>query len=159
MNPVQSKHFREQIRILERKLGLLKKNNGSCCAHGERSSRRRYQGGIVNDLRGPRHLAPRRTLRWTPRAIVRVLLRIRARPREAHGGGRARARARRNRPLRHVGRRRASPSARGRHVVRRLVDNDLLFTDDRFSHEHIGFMLTLNSFKRLMDLSTCIVNH
>ncbi|MBP8031740.1 MAG: MarR family transcriptional regulator [Acetobacterium sp.] len=32
MNPVQSKHFREQIRILERKLGLLKKNNGSCCA-------------------------------------------------------------------------------------------------------------------------------
>ena len=32
MNPVQSKHFREQIRILERKLRLLKKNNGSCCA-------------------------------------------------------------------------------------------------------------------------------
>ena len=32
MNPVQSKHFREQLRILERKLGLLKKNNGSCCA-------------------------------------------------------------------------------------------------------------------------------
>ena len=32
MNPVQSKHFREQIRILERKLGLLKKNNGRCCA-------------------------------------------------------------------------------------------------------------------------------
>ncbi|MDO9492213.1 MarR family winged helix-turn-helix transcriptional regulator [Acetobacterium sp.] len=26
------KQFREQIRILERKLGLLKKNNGSCCA-------------------------------------------------------------------------------------------------------------------------------
>ncbi|MDD3308149.1 MAG: MarR family transcriptional regulator [Acetobacterium sp.] len=32
MNRVQPKQFREQIRILERKLGLLKKNNGSCCA-------------------------------------------------------------------------------------------------------------------------------
>lgn len=32
MNRAQPKQFREQIRILERKLGLLKKNNGSCCA-------------------------------------------------------------------------------------------------------------------------------
>jgi len=32
MNRTQPKQFREQIRILERKLGLLKKNNGSCCA-------------------------------------------------------------------------------------------------------------------------------
>ncbi|TYC84503.1 MarR family transcriptional regulator [Acetobacterium wieringae] len=32
MNQAQPKQFREQIRILERKLGLLKKNNGSCCA-------------------------------------------------------------------------------------------------------------------------------
>jgi len=32
MNRPQPKQFREQIRILERKLGLLKKNNGSCCA-------------------------------------------------------------------------------------------------------------------------------
>jgi DNA-binding MarR family transcriptional regulator len=31
MNRPQPKQFREQIRILERKLGLLKKNNGSCC--------------------------------------------------------------------------------------------------------------------------------
>ncbi|MBU4439706.1 MAG: MarR family transcriptional regulator, partial [Firmicutes bacterium] len=32
MNRAQPKQFREQIRILERKLGLLKKNNGSYCA-------------------------------------------------------------------------------------------------------------------------------